>query len=283
MRARPAGRLFASTRRSAPRSRPTCPGSHSPAPRTGSLARSTYARLTGILAARTRLETKQFAVWLACQIEEPLRNWYTARCQLWRAVLNVPYLKCRVVCAKCGSRGNKIDVRPNWKEQPPEREPDRETVAVEGGEPAGAQDRGPQPGRIARDRILRQIFGAGQFDFPADLNSIRRKRSEKSSARDRDQLRLPGPGHDCRRPVLLRRRLEPYLLHATRSLRSELQFPGEHNQRRRDKSCLSEVQGIRGSFRRGSRVRDRPRQVRFWIGQAGGKLGSRNLERPLRA
>jgi len=24
----------------------------------------------------------------------------------------------RVVCAKCGSRGNKIDVRPNWKERP---------------------------------------------------------------------------------------------------------------------------------------------------------------------
>jgi hypothetical protein len=23
----------------------------------------------------------------------------------------------RVVCAKCGGRGNKIDVRPNWKEQ----------------------------------------------------------------------------------------------------------------------------------------------------------------------
>ncbi|MGB7832147.1 MAG: hypothetical protein WBL84_08050 [Xanthobacteraceae bacterium] len=26
--------------------------------------------------------------------------------------------RSRVVCAKCGSRGNKIDVRPNWKEQP---------------------------------------------------------------------------------------------------------------------------------------------------------------------
>jgi hypothetical protein len=25
-----------------------------------------------------------------------------------------------VVCAKCGGRGNKIDVRPNWKEQPPQ-------------------------------------------------------------------------------------------------------------------------------------------------------------------
>jgi hypothetical protein len=30
----------------------------------------------------------------------------------------IPYFRSRVVCAKCGSRGNKIDVRPNWKEQP---------------------------------------------------------------------------------------------------------------------------------------------------------------------
>ena len=29
----------------------------------------------------------------------------------------VPWFRSRVVCAKCGSRGNKIDVRPNWKEQ----------------------------------------------------------------------------------------------------------------------------------------------------------------------
>jgi hypothetical protein len=29
------------------------------------------------------------------------------------------YQVSRVVCAKCGGRGNKIDVRPNWKEQPP--------------------------------------------------------------------------------------------------------------------------------------------------------------------
>ena len=25
---------------------------------------------------------------------------------------------CRVKCGKCGGRGNKIDVRPNWREQP---------------------------------------------------------------------------------------------------------------------------------------------------------------------
>jgi hypothetical protein len=27
----------------------------------------------------------------------------------------VPWFRSRVVCAKCGGRGNKIDVRPNWK------------------------------------------------------------------------------------------------------------------------------------------------------------------------
>jgi hypothetical protein len=31
----------------------------------------------------------------------------------------VPRFRSRVKCAKCGSRGNKIEVRPNWKEQPP--------------------------------------------------------------------------------------------------------------------------------------------------------------------
>jgi hypothetical protein len=30
----------------------------------------------------------------------------------------VPYFRDKVVCGKCGSRRNKIDVRPNWKEQP---------------------------------------------------------------------------------------------------------------------------------------------------------------------
>ena len=28
----------------------------------------------------------------------------------------VPYFRSKVVCAKCGGRGNQIDVRPNWKE-----------------------------------------------------------------------------------------------------------------------------------------------------------------------
>jgi hypothetical protein len=36
----------------------------------------------------------------------------------YSAETEVPWFRSRVVCAKCGGRGNKIDVRPNWKEQP---------------------------------------------------------------------------------------------------------------------------------------------------------------------
>jgi hypothetical protein len=31
----------------------------------------------------------------------------------------VPSFTPKAVCAKCGARGRHIDVRPNWKEQPP--------------------------------------------------------------------------------------------------------------------------------------------------------------------
>jgi hypothetical protein len=31
----------------------------------------------------------------------------------------VPNFASKAVCAKCGARGRHIDVRPNWKEQPP--------------------------------------------------------------------------------------------------------------------------------------------------------------------
>jgi hypothetical protein len=31
----------------------------------------------------------------------------------------VQWFREYVVCVKCGSRGNRIDVRPNWSEQPP--------------------------------------------------------------------------------------------------------------------------------------------------------------------
>src|SRR6476660_7062516 len=45
---------------------------------------------------------------------------HTALIDVWSypAETEIPYFKSRVVCAKCGSRGNKIDVRPNWNEQP---------------------------------------------------------------------------------------------------------------------------------------------------------------------
>ena len=36
------------------------------------------------------------------------------------AETEVPWFRSHVVCAKYGSRANKIDVRPNWKEQPPQ-------------------------------------------------------------------------------------------------------------------------------------------------------------------
>ena len=34
------------------------------------------------------------------------------------AVTEVPSFRPRMKCGKCGGRGHKIDVRPNWKEQP---------------------------------------------------------------------------------------------------------------------------------------------------------------------
>jgi hypothetical protein len=47
---------------------------------------------------------------------------HTALIDVWSypAETEIPYFRSHVVCAKCGSRGNKTDVRPNWKEQPPQ-------------------------------------------------------------------------------------------------------------------------------------------------------------------
>jgi hypothetical protein len=42
----------------------------------------------------------------------------------------VPSFRSRVVCAKCRSRGNKIDVRPNRKEQPPQASLTRQSVSL---------------------------------------------------------------------------------------------------------------------------------------------------------
>jgi len=35
--------------------------------------------------------------------------------------VEVPFFAAKVVCAKCGARGRHIDVRPNWKEQQPQK------------------------------------------------------------------------------------------------------------------------------------------------------------------
>jgi hypothetical protein len=32
----------------------------------------------------------------------------------------VPSFQARMKCRKCGAKGRQIDVRPNWKEQPPQ-------------------------------------------------------------------------------------------------------------------------------------------------------------------
>jgi C4-type Zn-finger protein len=47
---------------------------------------------------------------------------HTALIEVWSypADTEIPYFRSRVVCAKCGSRRDKIDVRPNWKEQAPQ-------------------------------------------------------------------------------------------------------------------------------------------------------------------
>ena len=47
---------------------------------------------------------------------------HTALIEVWSypAETEMPYFSRRVVCAKCGARGRDIDVRPNWKEQPPQ-------------------------------------------------------------------------------------------------------------------------------------------------------------------
>jgi Zn ribbon nucleic-acid-binding protein len=47
---------------------------------------------------------------------------HTALIEVWSypAETEIPYFKSRVVCAKCGSRRDKIDVRPNWKERTPQ-------------------------------------------------------------------------------------------------------------------------------------------------------------------
>ena len=46
----------------------------------------------------------------------------------------VPWFRSKVKCANCGARNNRIDVRPNWKEQPGMPEDWRGRPAMPGGE-----------------------------------------------------------------------------------------------------------------------------------------------------
>ena len=45
----------------------------------------------------------------------------------------VPWFRSRVVCAKCGGRGNKIDVSPQLERATAAAEPDRQGVALTDG------------------------------------------------------------------------------------------------------------------------------------------------------
>ena len=55
---------------------------------------------------------------IASCLNEACRHVALIDVSAYPAETEVPSFRPRVVCAKCGSRGNKIDVRPNWKEQP---------------------------------------------------------------------------------------------------------------------------------------------------------------------
>ena len=57
---------------------------------------------------------------------------HTALVEVWSypAETEIPYFKSRVVCATCGSRGNKIDVRPELERAADADEPDQEGVAL---------------------------------------------------------------------------------------------------------------------------------------------------------
>jgi hypothetical protein len=57
---------------------------------------------------------------IASRLNDACRHVALIDVSAYPAETEVPSFRPRVVCAKCGSRGNHIDVRPNWKEQPPQ-------------------------------------------------------------------------------------------------------------------------------------------------------------------
>jgi hypothetical protein len=55
---------------------------------------------------------------IASCLNEACRHTALIDVSSYSAETEVPYFRSKVVCAKCGNKGDKIDVRPNWKEQP---------------------------------------------------------------------------------------------------------------------------------------------------------------------
>jgi hypothetical protein len=48
------------------------------------------------------------------------RFWVVGDVSKYPDDVEVPSFAGKIVCANCGARGRHIDVRPNWKEQPPQ-------------------------------------------------------------------------------------------------------------------------------------------------------------------
>ena len=102
---------------------------------------------------------------------------HTALIEVWSypAETEIPYFKSRVVCAKYGSRGNEIDLRPNWNEQPPSESLTGKVVALNAPlarryHPQGAEYLGTVEAATEKEAIEK---AAERFEIPPD----RRNRS----------------------------------------------------------------------------------------------------------
>jgi hypothetical protein len=65
----------------------------------------------------TLANMRQLGVNASC-LNDACRHTALINVSIYPAETEVPAFRSRVKCAKCGSRGRHIDVRPNWKEQP---------------------------------------------------------------------------------------------------------------------------------------------------------------------
>jgi hypothetical protein len=80
---------------------------------------------------------------IASCLNEACRHTALIDVSSYSAETEVPYFRSKVVCAKCGSKGNKIDVRPNRKEQPTQPSPNRQGVALASAPPERPTFRNP--------------------------------------------------------------------------------------------------------------------------------------------